>query len=319
MKRVEKLISHLSKNMEEEEEPINLTLQIEETSSSSNNNNNNNSNKNPKVRIGDVSFDIFKPQNAELVPFDVAKIETGLNKRAVAEDYLVHLRWMIQKVKLSQDIFLIGAPTPIRRWLSFLFCEITQQECEYVALSRDTTEADLKQRREIVNKGIVWKDQAPVRAAIFGRILIIDGIEKCERNVLPVLNNLLENREMSLEDGRFLMSHTRYDSLLEKKTHSKEELDQMKFVRVHPNFFVICLGLPVPFFQGNRLDPPIRSRFQARVILPLKTDLQLRWFLQFQNAEKAKDKDFLEKMTKIAAFVETIQKLEFEGTNKKLD
>lgn len=31
------------------------------------------------------------------------------------------------------------------------------------------------------------------------------GLEKCERNVLPVLNNLLENREMSLDDGRFLM------------------------------------------------------------------------------------------------------------------
>ena len=36
-------------------------------------------------------------------------------------------------------------------------------------------------------------------------ILILDGIEKAERNVLPILNNLLENREMSLEDGRFLV------------------------------------------------------------------------------------------------------------------
>lgn len=71
-------------------------------------------------------------------------------------------------------------------------------------------------------------------------------MEKCERNVLPVLNNLLENREMSLEDGRFLMSTDRYDSLL--KTHTKQQLDSMKLVRVHPRFRVIALGLPVTIF-----------------------------------------------------------------------
>ena len=40
-------------------------------------------------------------------------------------------------------------------------------------------------------------------------------MEKAERNVLPVLNNLLENREMQLDDGRFLMAAARYDKLLE--------------------------------------------------------------------------------------------------------
>lgn len=57
--------------------------------------------------------------------------------------------------------------------------------------------------------------QSAVRAAIEGRILVIEGIEKAERNVLPVLNNLLENREMHLEDGRFLVPAARYDKLLQ--------------------------------------------------------------------------------------------------------
>ena len=43
---------------------------------------------------------------------------------------------------------------------------------------------------------------------------MLEGIEKAERNVLPVLNNLLENREMQLDDGRFLMHPERYDKLL---------------------------------------------------------------------------------------------------------
>ena len=33
--------------------------------------------------------------------------------------------------------------------------------------------------------------QCAVRAATQGRILVIEGVEKAERNVLPVLNNLL--------------------------------------------------------------------------------------------------------------------------------
>ena len=57
--------------------------------------------------------------------------------------------------------------------------------------------------------------QAAVRAATLGRVLVLEGIEKAERNVLPVLNNLMENREMQLEDGRFLLNPAKYDSLLQ--------------------------------------------------------------------------------------------------------
>lgn len=53
-----------------------------------------------------------------------------------------------------------------------------------------------------------------MKAALNGRVLIIDGVEKAERNVLPILNNLLENREMQLDDGRFLMSASKYDKML---------------------------------------------------------------------------------------------------------
>ena len=52
-----------------------------------------------------------------------------------------------------------------------------------------------------------------MRAALEGRVLILEGIEKAERNVLPILNNLLENREMQLEDGCFIVAAKRYDKL----------------------------------------------------------------------------------------------------------
>lgn len=123
----------------------------------------------------------------------------------------------------------------------------------------------MKQRREIVGGTAYYVDQACVRAATEGRILILDGIEKAERNVLPVLNNLLENREMALEDGRFLVNPKRFDMLVKQGGQSAvDTMEEHKLVKVSDNFTVIALGLPVPQYVGHPLDPPLRSRFQSR-------------------------------------------------------
>jgi len=52
-------------------------------------------------------------------------------------------------------------------------------------------------------------------------------------------------------------------------------LNKWKLVKVHENFRVIALGLPVPFFKGNPLDPPLRSRFQGRSITPLTAGVSM--------------------------------------------
>ena len=43
----------------------------------------------------------------------------------------------------SRYVF-VGSHSPLRRWLAFRFCEVTNRECEFVALTSDTSEADLK-------------------------------------------------------------------------------------------------------------------------------------------------------------------------------
>nr|XP_057938465.1 von Willebrand factor A domain-containing protein 8 isoform X2 [Doryrhamphus excisus] len=206
---------------------------------------------------------------------EVKFLNTSSVSESLPQAVAQHLRWIMQKDLLGQDVFLIGPPGPLRRAIAMQYLELTKREVEYVALSRDTTETDLKQRREIRAGTAFYVDQCAVRAATQGRVLVLEGLEKAERNVLPVLNNLLENREMQLEDGRFLMAAERYDKLL--KEHTKEELDSWKIVRVSEDFRVIALGLPVPKYKGNPLDPPLRSRFQARDIhyLPFKDQLEL--------------------------------------------
>lgn len=77
----------------------------------------------------------------------------------LSQDWLSHLRWIMQKDNLAQDVFLIGKPGSLRRTLAMSYLELTQREVEYICLSRDTTEADIKQRREIVNGTAKYYDQ----------------------------------------------------------------------------------------------------------------------------------------------------------------
>eukprot|EP00927_Polykrikos_kofoidii_P015773 TRINITY_DN17055_c0_g1_i1.p1 TRINITY_DN17055_c0_g1~~TRINITY_DN17055_c0_g1_i1.p1 ORF type:complete len:2144 (+),score=329.32 TRINITY_DN17055_c0_g1_i1:237-6668(+) len=181
-----------------------------------------------------------------------------------------HLAWMMQKDSLGQDVLLLGPPGALRRQLALHYCELLGREAEVLTVTRDTTEADLKQRRELSTgpggSRTLHVDGAPVRCALHGRVLILDGLEKAERNVLPTLNNLLENREMALDDGRFLVPARRYDMIVADHTDNRDTFERL--LRVHENFRVIALALPCPPFVGNPLDPPLRSRFQARVVGP---------------------------------------------------
>ena len=49
-------------------------------------------------------------------------------------------RWMGRKFALGQDLFLIGAPGPMRRWIALSFAAGVGREVEYLCLSRDSSE-----------------------------------------------------------------------------------------------------------------------------------------------------------------------------------
>ncbi|VDP14490.1 unnamed protein product [Heligmosomoides polygyrus] len=163
---------------------------------------------------------------------------------------------MLQKEILGQDVFLIGVPGALRsdivlQYLVRLLLSSTRNSWWYCLLHRFDIDPICSRFTRLL------RFQCAVRAALNGRVLVIDGVEKAERNVLPILNNLLENREMQLDDGRFLMRPDKYDKLT-------DELSDMGIERVSERFHVVALGLPVPRFHGNSLDPPLRSRFQCR-------------------------------------------------------
>lgn len=55
-----------------------------------------------RVKIGTVSVAIKEPVSPELVPHKVDPLYEG------SQEILRHLRWLMQKDQLQQDIFLIG-------------------------------------------------------------------------------------------------------------------------------------------------------------------------------------------------------------------
>ncbi|CAJ0865553.1 11051_t:CDS:10 [Entrophospora sp. SA101] len=254
------------------------------------------------IRIGDVSLNITESKNLELVPEYLEPLYEE------SQEILRHLRWMMQKDKLGQDIFLIGPPGNLRRALVLRYAQLTNREIEYVPLSKDCTDSDLRQRREISGGTAYYVDQACVRAAINGRILILDGIEKAERNVLPILNNLLENREMALEDGRFLVHPKRYDLLMKSK--NKSLMKNWKLVKTSERFIVVALGLPIPPYVGHPLDPPLRSRFQSRDIK------QPSFYTQVNHLKKIAPvvtDEVIERLVSVAIVLRTLQREGSEG------
>ena len=220
------------------------------------------------VRIGDVAAAKVSPRDATRVPKPAA--HRGA-KPWLSPEVLEAFRWMMQKVELRQDMFLVSEPGPRARGLVAAFCDLMGREAEFVALTRDTCESDLKQRREIRDGALVWANQAPVEAALHGRVLVLEGVDKAERNVLPTLNNLIENREMALDDGTFLTSPERFDALARERAAAgatteaaaAAALEAEGLRRASQAFVVVAIGVPVPKFAGNPLDPPLRSRFSC--------------------------------------------------------
>lgn len=63
---------------------------------------------------------------------------------------------------------MLGLPGPLRRRLAVYWANSRGKDIEYLAITKDTTESDLKQRRELIAGNAIYVDQPPVRAALHG-------------------------------------------------------------------------------------------------------------------------------------------------------
>ena len=207
-----------------------------------------------------VSIPVFQPKHPERLPSE--RLLLNLDDPIALE----HLEFLSKKWQLGQDVFLLSPPGPYARRLSLTFASLIQLPFEYVSFHRDVGEAELLQTRSLSAGGnLVFEDGPVIRAMKNGHLLILEGVEKAERGVTPIINNILENREQNLADGRHLIPAEKLAAFQQEEAQHNVT-SSSRFIPVHSNFRVIATGVPVPPYRGYPLDPPFRSRFQARWI-----------------------------------------------------
>ena len=172
------------------------------------------------TRIGDVQVSVHPGTAPHLIPRGLLLPGTIGHGAVSCPEVLGHLEWMARKWTLGADMMLLGHNSELRRQVALLFAEVCDMEVEYLRLTRDTTEADLKQRRELSvsvssiptlgadptaptaataatsalepsvlggSSSVSFHDQPPVRAALRGRLLILDGLDQVT-TMPPCLN-----------------------------------------------------------------------------------------------------------------------------------
>ena len=106
-----------------------------------------------------------------------------------------------------------------------------------------------------------------MRAALHGRVLLLDGIEKAERNVLPVLNNLLENREMNLDDGRRLVPHTIYDQLVRVLMYRNFDIRYLLSYLIYDNINIMMYIIIISSPRDSGCRPSQKKRHRVTSVL----------------------------------------------------
>ena len=109
---------------------------------------------------------------------------------------------------------------------------------------RDMSSRDLLLRRSTDAQGnTVWETSSLLNAALDGRLVVLDGIHRLEKDTLGVLHSLLCHREIDLADGRRLLRHDRA---------GVAEQHDPGILRIHPAFRVLALANP-PVRGGGAL------------------------------------------------------------------
>ncbi len=184
-----------------------------------------------------VSIPVFQPKLPERLPSE--RLLLNLDDPIALE----HLEFLAKKWQLGQDVFLLSPPGPYARRLSMTFASLLQIPFEYVSFHRDVGEAELLQTRSLSSGGnLVFEDGPVIRAMKNGHLLILEGVEKAERGVTPIINNILENREQNLADGRHLIPAEKLEAFRQEEAQQKDGAS--RFIPVHPNFRVIATGVP---------------------------------------------------------------------------
>ena len=137
------------------------------------------------LTIGPASIPVNEsPDNPELIPdptfFDIPQ-------------HLHLLSQLLADFSIGEHLLLIGNQGVGKNKLADRLLQLMKRPREYVQLHRDTTVQTLTLSPSLQSGVIVWQDSPLVRSLMYGRILMVDEIDKASLEVVCVLKGLIED------------------------------------------------------------------------------------------------------------------------------
>jgi len=149
---------------------------------------------------------------------------------------------------------------------------------ESLFLFEDMTARDLFNRRSTNTLGeSVWLPTPLTNALRYGRLCVLDGLHRLSSGTISALVRLLQDREVTLNDGTRYISPIRYQYLLQ--TMSTEYLTQQNIFVVHPSFRVVGLAVPRERRTRRWLTNEVMQMFHF-FVMPHNSNVNLRPFVQ---------------------------------------
>ena len=223
-----------------------------------------------QLTIGSVSVERAVPKSIEKVP------------RPLFYDNLAHrhvLQSLLGTYVASQynAALLIGNQGVGKNKLIDHMLALLRREREYIQLHRDTTVQSLTVLPSLQDGRIVYEDSPLLRAAKFGRVLVVDEADKAPVEVLCLLKMLAEDGELVLYDGRRLLS---WDRILQEFPEAQKDGQNIPndIIPIDRNFRLVVLANRPGFpFHGNNLFRECGDVFAIHVVenLDLKSEIDL--------------------------------------------
>ena len=126
-----------------------------------------------------------------------------------------------------------------------------------------------------------------MKAAIEGRVIILDGVDRLIPSTFSILQRLSQDREFTLFDGTTLVKYEKFKLFQENMT--EVQLQKKKIIAIHPSFRMIAIGI-LPSPSNQWITSEVISMFHFHVMRPLSVDekcsLIFTQFPKLKNIQK---------------------------------
>ena len=169
----------------------------------------------------------------------------------IANSYHESVLGELMQSHAVRDFCLVGPKGCGKTEVINRFASVLGYDVAPILLYADMSARDLLQTRTTTPAGdTVWIQSPLVRAAVEGRLAVLDGIHRLHRSTLATLSRLVHDRETTLFDGTRLLDRAKYDAVARKTGWTEEEMGRRKILPIHPAFRIAALAEP-PVLGGT--------------------------------------------------------------------